>query len=76
MSVTELHRPPFSRAVGIVFETVWRNAEMLGHAGAVLGDLGGRILGADAAVEAFVDAIRHPARTREEAVADAGKLGQ
>jgi len=57
-------------------ETLRRHAEAVGHAGAVLGDPGGRVLGADAAVEAFVDTIRHAARTREEAVADAGKLGQ
>ena len=52
------------------------DAEALRHAGAVLGDLGGRILGADTAVEALVEAVRHAAGAREEAVADAGEPGQ
>ena len=39
-------------------------------------DMLGRVVGADAAIETFVDTLRHAAGARKESVADAGKLGQ
>ena len=57
-------------------KTFRRNAERFGHAGAVLGDLGGGVLGADAAVEALVQPLRHAAGAGEEAVADSGEPGE
>src|SRR5664280_1469796 len=52
-------------------EVVRPYAERRRHARAVLGDLVGRIVGADAAIEAVIDALRHAAAAGEEGVSDA-----
>ena len=38
--------------------------------------LRGRVVGADAAIEARIDAVRYAAVAREEGVADAGERGE
>ena len=57
-------------------EAIRPHPERRRHAGAVLGDLGGRVVGARAAVEARIDAVGHAAVAREEGVADAGERGE
>ena len=54
-------------------EAIRRDAERRRHAGAVLGDVRGRVLGADAAIEAGIDAVGHAAVAGEEGVPDAGE---
>jgi hypothetical protein len=57
-------------------QTVGRNAERRRHAGAVLADLGRRIVGADAAVQTGIDALRYAAVAGEEGVANARELAE
>src|SRR5260221_9367467 len=48
------------------------DAILFRHPGAVLRNIGGIVFRAEAAIEALVDAIRHPALAREEGVTQAG----
>ncbi len=57
-------------------QAIRRHAERCGHAGAVFGDLVGRIVRADAAIERGIDALRHAAVACEEGVANARELGE
>ena len=57
-------------------QAVGRNAERLRHARAVFRHAFRPVAGADAAIEAGIDAVRYAARAREEGVADAGELGK
>src|SRR5215831_16477343 len=57
-------------------QVVRRYAERRGHARAVLGYLGGRVVGACPAVETRIDPVGHAAFTGEEGVADAGEGAQ
>src|SRR3954467_13817965 len=57
-------------------QAIRRDAERRRHAGTVLRDTRGRVVGADAAIEAGIDAVGHAAGAREEGVADAGQRGE
>ena len=57
-------------------EAIRPHPERRRHAGAVLGDVRGRVLGARAAIEAGIDAVGHAAVAREEGVPDAGERGE
>src|SRR5665213_1629720 len=52
------------------------NAKRRRHARAVLGNVAGCIVRADAAVEAGIDALRHAAGAGKKAVADARELAE
>src|SRR5258708_11687462 len=49
-----------------------RDAHLFRHPAAVLRNIGRIVFRAEAAIEALVDAIRHPALAREEGVTQAG----
>src|SRR5581483_6712261 len=53
-----------------------RDAQRRRHAGAVLAHVLGRVVRAEAAVEALIDALRHAAYAGEEGVADVGQRGE
>src|SRR5665213_2503310 len=72
-----LHHHDFGRMDLIDAEqTIARHAERRRHARAIFGDLVGRVVGADAAIEAGVDAFRHAAAAGEEAVMNAVEGGE
>ena len=49
-----------------------RDAHLLRHPAAIFRDIGGIVVGAEAAVEALVDALGHAAVARKERVTEAG----
>jgi len=57
-------------------QPIWRHAQRRRHARAVLGDLFRRIVGADAAIERSIEALRYAAGSREESVANARERGK
>src|SRR5580704_5293259 len=54
-------------------QTIRRDAERRRHARAILGDVAGIVVRADAAIETGIKAVRDAACAREESVADSGE---